>query len=276
MNRAREIRQADFAAEVQLSVVAPCFNEATGLREFHARVSAACAGFPDHEIVLVDDGSKDATWPVICALTKKDPHVRGIRLSRNFGHQAALTAGLMAAGGARILMIDADLQDPPELLPEMMKAMDAGADVVYGKRTSRRGESVFKRVTAAAFYRVISRLSEVDIPVDTGDFRLVDRRVLDALLSMPERYRFVRGMVAWIGFKQVPLEYVRNPRFAGTTNYTLARMIKFSMDAITGFSTVPHREPVLPTHAQAHQKRHREEDKSHRHQEDLVGPGNRV
>ncbi|MBX9746840.1 MAG: glycosyltransferase family 2 protein [Hyphomonadaceae bacterium] len=225
--------------DLQVSVVAPCFNEEDGLHEFHRRVSAACAGFPDHEIVLVDDGSKDSTWSVICALAESDPHVRGIKLSRNFGHQAALTAGLASARGARIMMIDADLQDPPELLGDMMKAMDAGADVVYGKRTRRQGESAFKRASAAAFYRVIGRLSEVDIPVDTGDFRLVDRRVLDALLSMPERYRFVRGMIAWIGFRQVPLEYVRDRRYAGTTNYTLARMIKFSMDAITGFSTIP-------------------------------------
>ena len=225
--------------DLMLSIVAPCFNEAEGIREFHRRVHAVCKHYASHEIILVDDGSKDETWREISALAHEDPRVRGLRLSRNFGHQAALTAGLSAARGARVLMIDADLQDPPELLPAMMTMMDEGVEVVYGKRTKRRGESLFKRTTAAAFYRIMSKLAEVDIPIDAGDFRLVDRRVLNALLAMPERYRFVRGMIAWIGFRQAPLEYVRESRHAGKTHYTLARMIKFSADAITGFSTVP-------------------------------------
>ncbi len=227
------------AAAPALSIVAPCFNEAMGVKEFHRRVSAAASGFGAYEMILVDDGSSDSTWAEISALCTNDPHVRGLRLSRNFGHQAALTAGLKAARGARTIMIDADLPDPPELLTAMMAEMDAGADVVFGRRKQRLGETAFKRISAAAFYRVVNRLAEVRIPVDTGDFRLVSRQVLDALLRMPERHRFVRGMVAWLGFRQVGVEYVRDPRYAGVTNYTLGRMVKFSMDAITGFSTVP-------------------------------------
>ena len=222
-----------------LSIVVPCFNEADGLEEFYRRASAAAEAFGAFEIVLVDDGSKDATWSVIKSLCAEDLAVQGIRLSRNFGHQAALTAGLQAARGERILMIDADLQDPPELLTKMMAELDEGADVAYGKRESRMGETAFKRLTAAVFYRALKRISEVQIPIDTGDFRLITRPVLNALLDMPERYRFIRGMVAWLGFNQVAVPYVRDARFAGETHYTLGRMVKFSIDAMTGFSTVP-------------------------------------
>jgi dolichol-phosphate mannosyltransferase len=228
---------------VRLSVVAPCYNEEAGLDELHRRVAAACAGVAPgaYEIVLVDDGSRDATWERMQALASRDPGVVAVRLSRNHGHQLALTAGLTICRGERVLIVDADLQDPPELLPEMMRVMDGGADVVYGQREARRGESAFKRATAGAFYRVLERLSDVPIPRDTGDFRLVSRRALDVLLAMPEQHRFVRGMVSWIGFRQVPLRYVRDPRLTGETKYPLRRMVRFAADAITSFSVRPLR-----------------------------------
>ena len=223
-----------------LSVVAPCFNEEGVLPEFVKRVGAVLDGVGGTaEIVLVDDGSRDGTWNEIGKAAAADPRVVGVRLMRNHGHQLALTAGLSVCRGSRILIIDADLQDPPELLPEMMALMDQGADVVYGQRRVREGESLFKRATAAAFYRVIGRLTDVEIPSDTGDFRLMTRRVLDILLAMPERHRFIRGMVAWIGGRQVPLQYDRKARAAGETKYPLTKMVRFAIDAITAFSVVP-------------------------------------
>jgi dolichol-phosphate mannosyltransferase len=169
-----------------------------------------------------------------------DPHVMSVNLSRNHGHQLALTAGLDLCRGETILIIDADLQDPPELLPAMLAAMrEDEADVVYGVRRSRAGETAFKRATAHGFYRLLSRATEVDIPVDAGDFRLMSRRALDALLAMPEQARFIRGMVAWIGFRQVPFAYDRAERFAGTTKYPLRKMVRFALDALTGFSSAP-------------------------------------
>jgi glycosyltransferase involved in cell wall biosynthesis len=226
-----------------VSVVAPCFNEEEGLREFWRRVTAACqaAAKEDYEIVLVDDGSKDKTWSVIEALSEADFRVIGVRLLRNHGHQLAATAGLSVARGDRVMLIDADLQDPPELLKPMMEAMDAGADVVYGKRITREGETWFKLLTAAAFYRLLHHLTTVPIPQDTGDFRLMRRRVVEVLLAMPERQRFIRGMVSWIGGRQTALPYERNARFAGTTKYPLRKMVRFAVDAITSFSTVPLR-----------------------------------
>ena len=230
-------------SEVTLSVVAPCFNEEETLHALYGRVREACedAVGDGFEIVLVDDGSTDATWPIITELASADPRVRGVKLSRNHGHQLALTAGLAEARGERILMIDADLQDPPELARDMMALMDQGADVVYGKRVSREGESGFKKLSAALFYRTIAWLSDVDIPVDTGDFRMVSRQVLDDFLQMKERHRFVRGMIAWVGHEQVALEYAREARYAGETKYPLRKMLKFAGDAITGFSIAPLR-----------------------------------
>ena len=227
---------------VEISIVVPCYNEEESLPELYRRVSAAAksVGRP-YELVLVDDGSADRTWEEIAARAKADPAVRGVKLARNHGHQLALTAGLAAAEGDRILMIDADLQDPPELLPDMLAMMDRGYDVVYGKRIRRAGESLFKKATASLFYRLINRLSDVPIPVDVGDFRLVNRRVLDTFLEMPERARFIRGMFAWIGFRQIGLEYEREARFAGETKYPLKAMLRFAGDALTGFSTAPLR-----------------------------------
>lgn len=227
-------------ARPALSVVAPCYNEEGVLPEFVKRVMAVLdSAGGTSELVMVDDGSRDRTWELMTAAAAADSRIVAVRLMRNHGHQLALTAGLTLCRGERVLIIDADLQDPPELLPDMMALMDQGADVVYGQRRHREGESLFKRATAAIFYRVIDRLTDVDIPTDTGDFRLMTRRVLDLLLAMPERHRFIRGMVAWIGGKQVPLVYDRKARAAGETKYPLARMIRFAVDAITAFSVVP-------------------------------------
>lgn len=226
-----------------LSVVSPCFNERESLPELYRRVSEVSrrvAG-DDFEIVLVDDGSSDGTRAIIAELCGKDPRVVGVLLSRNHGHQLALSAGLQVCRGSRVLVIDADLQDPPELLPQMMKLMDDGADVVYGKRVARAGETPFKKITAGVFYRLLDRLVEIKIPLDTGDFRLISRRALNELNRMPEQHRFIRGMVSWIGFKQVPLDYERESRFAGETKYPLKKMIRFAIDAISGFSIVPLR-----------------------------------
>jgi glycosyltransferase involved in cell wall biosynthesis len=225
-----------------LSIVIPCFNEEACLPVLHERVSAAAriAVGEDYEFVLVNDGSRDGSWPVMQRLAARDPHVVAINLSRNHGHQLALTAGLDLCSGERVLIIDADLQDPPELLPAMLATMrDGGADVVYGVRKSRSGETAFKRATAHGFYRLLSRATEVDIPLDAGDFRLMSRRALDVLLAMPEQARFIRGMVAWIGFKQVPFAYDREQRFAGDTKYPLKKMVRFALDALTGFSSAP-------------------------------------
>ncbi len=227
-------------SRLAISVVAPCFNEQEVLPEFLRRVGAVLdAAGGTSEVVLVDDGSRDRTWEIMTAAAAADPRVVAVRLMRNHGHQLALTAGLSICRGERIMIIDADLQDPPELLPDMMAVMDQGADVVYGQRRQRDGESLFKRATAAGFYRLINRLTDVDIPADAGDFRLVSRRVLDLLLAMPERHRFIRGMVAWIGGVQVPLVYDRHARAAGESKYPLSKMIRFAADAITAFSVVP-------------------------------------
>jgi glycosyltransferase involved in cell wall biosynthesis len=225
-----------------LSVAIPCYDESPGLLELHRRTSAACRlSTSDYEIVLVNDGSKDDTWDIIKAMAARDPHVVGVNLSRNHGHQLALTAGLSFCRGDRVLILDADLQDPPELLPDMMKLMDEGADVVYGQRRSRAGETRLKRATASYFYWMLDKLTEVPIPRDTGDFRLVSRRVIDVLQGMPESHRFIRGMISWIGFRQVPILYDRAERFAGQTKYPMRRMVTFAFDAITSFSVRPLR-----------------------------------
>jgi len=225
-----------------LSIVVPCFNEEACLRALYDRLtaSARAAVGSDYEIVLVNDGSRDRTWTMMRQLAAEDPHLLALNLSRNHGHQLALTAGLDLCAGEKILVIDADLQDPPELLAAMLETMcESDADVVYGVRKSRRGDTAFKRATAHGFYRLLSRATEVDIPLDTGDFRLMSRRALDALLAMPEQARFIRGMVAWIGFRQVPFAYDRDERFAGETKYPLKKMVRFALDALTGFSSAP-------------------------------------
>jgi len=225
-----------------LSIVVPCFNEEACLGVLHERLTSAAqsAVGDDYEIVLVNDGSRDTSWTIMRDLAANDPRVLAINLSRNHGHQLALTAGLDLCSGETILIIDADLQDPPELLPAMLETMRTEhADVVYGVRRSRAGETAFKRATAHGFYRLLSRATEVDIPLDAGDFRLMSRRALDALLAMPEQARFIRGMVAWIGFRQVPFAYDRAERLAGETKYPLRKMVRFAFDALTGFSSAP-------------------------------------
>lgn len=228
-----------------ISVVAPCFNEQQGLAEFVRRAHAACRIAADgrdsasFEIVLVNDGSRDGTWPLMLQLAEQYPELVCINLSRNHGHQLALTAGLHICRGQRILIIDADLQDPPELLKDMLARMDEGFDVVYGQRRQRTGETKMKLLTASIFYRLIDRLTDTPIPRDTGDFRLMSRRALDVFLSMPERHRFIRGMVSWIGFPQAALQYDRDPRFAGETKYPYRKMMRFALDAITAFSIRP-------------------------------------
>ena len=225
-----------------LSIVVPCFNEEACLGELHQRLSAAArsAVGSDYELVLVNDGSRDGSWAAMQQLAETDRNLVAINLSRNHGHQLALTAGLDLSRGDIVLIIDADLQDPPELLGPMLQAMrEQDADVVYGVRKSRAGETAFKRATAHGFYRLLSRATEVDIPLDAGDYRLMSRRALDALLAMPEQARFIRGMVAWIGFRQVPFAYDRHERFAGETKYPFSKMVRFAFDALTGFSSAP-------------------------------------
>ena len=223
-----------------LSVVVPCFNEEAVIEATHQRLGRVLDGIAlPSEIVYVDDGSSDATFSRLSAIQSRDARVRVVRLSRNFGHQFASTAGLQHASGDAVVLIDADLQDPPELISEMLAKWQEGFAVVYGTRTTRSGEGWFKRATAKSFYRLINRVSEVPIPLDTGDFRLMDRRVVDAVLAMPERDRFLRGMVAWAGFRQTPLPYAREPRTAGASKYPLRKMLHFAGDGILSFSLTP-------------------------------------
>ena len=231
------------SGNTDLSVVVPCFNEEEGLPEFHRRMASACkaADVATYEIIYVNDGSNDSSLKIMRQLQQQDHCVRIIDLAQNHGHQIALSAGLAHARGAYVLAIDADLQDPPELLPAMMQKIEEGADVVYAQRKIRKGESWFKRHTAAVFYRLLGRMGDTQIPVDTGDFRLMKRNIVDVLVRMPEAHRFVRGLVAWIGFTQVPIIYERSARFAGQTKYPFFKMLAFSLDAITAFATAPLR-----------------------------------
>jgi polyisoprenyl-phosphate glycosyltransferase len=234
----------DARASPRLSIVAPCYNEEASLEEFHQRMSAAAAAAvaSDYEFILLNDGSNDRTWSIMADLVRRDRRVVAVNLSRRHGHQLAITAGLFTCRGERILTIDADLQDPPELLGEMWRLMErTDADVVYGLRRERQGESMIKRGTAALFYRLMRRVGYADLPVDAGDFRLMTRRVLDILNSMPEQHRFIRGMVSWIGLRQVALAYDRAPRKAGASNYSLAKMMGLAFDALTSFSIMPLR-----------------------------------
>jgi glycosyltransferase involved in cell wall biosynthesis len=221
-----------------LSVVAPLYNEAATVTELHRRVCAALAGVP-FELILVDDGSTDGTAGALASLAQGDPRVKAVFLARNFGHQMALTAGLDHARGDAIVMMDADLQDPPEVIIEMLERWRQGSDVVYAVRAQRDGESWFKLTTAAWFYKVFDWLTNVDLARNSGDFRLLDRRALDALLSMRERNRFLRGMTVWVGYTQSAVPYHRDARYAGETKFTLTRMLGFSLDAISGYSHRP-------------------------------------
>lgn len=223
-----------------LSVVAPVYNERESLPEFVRRMTAVLKSLGEPwEIVLVDDGSSDGSSELIEDLARREPRIRPVIFSRNFGHQIAATAGLDYARGQATVIIDTDLQDPPELVPELVARWREGYQVVYAVRTERAGESWFKTVTASLFYRVVYRITDVHIPLDTGDFRLLDRRVVDALAGMRERHRFLRGMSAWVGYTQIGVPYKREARFAGETKYPVRKMARLALNAITSFSHFP-------------------------------------
>lgn len=223
-----------------ISIIVPVYNEDQVLLQTYRRLKAAIAGL-NAEILFVDDGSSDQSSTILQELAEHDSMTRVLVLSRNFGHQLAVTAGLQFSEGKAAIIIDADLQDPPELIPEFVQQWRAGFDVVYGIRESRAGESWFKKATARCFYRLLRGMSDVEIPLDVGDFRLLSRRVIDVLNSMPEHHRFIRGMAAWAGFKQIGIPYARAPRAAGSTKYPLRRMWRLSVDAVTGFTVAPLR-----------------------------------
>jgi len=223
-----------------LSIVVPVYNEEVVLDELYSRLTAVLNGQPfDYEVVLVNDGSTDQTLAKARELCRKDQRIKLLSFSRNFGHQIAVTAGIDKASGQVIVIIDADLQDPPEVIIDMVEKWKQGYQVVYGVRKQRQRERWFKRASAALFYRLLRRLTSVDIPVDTGDFRLLDRKVVTQLTQMREHHRFVRGMVSWVGFKQGQVEYIREGRFAGTSKYPFSKMLNFALDGIFSFSSIP-------------------------------------
>lgn len=228
-------------AQPTFSIIAPCFNEEDSLPELYRRISSVMKGIGESwELVLIDDGSGDRTAQVMQQLYQQDPdHVRAVLFARNFGHQIAVTAGMDHARGQAVILIDADLQDPPELISQMAQKWREGYEVVYAVRAEREGESWFKRTTASLFYRLVYRITDVEIPLDTGDFRLMDRRVVQAMQAMREHHRFIRGMVSWVGFRQIGLPYKREKRFAGETKYPLRKMLRFAWDGVTGFSSFP-------------------------------------
>jgi polyisoprenyl-phosphate glycosyltransferase len=224
-----------------LSVVSPIFNERDSVEELWRRLTPVLAPLGEYEIVFVDDGSTDGSWDLLRGIAARDERVRLLKLSRNFGHQIALTAGLDAARGDAVVLIDADLQDPPELIPELVARWQEGYDVVYAVRGRRDGESRVRLLAIAGFYRLFRRLAATDIPADTGDFRLLSRRAVDSLARMPERARYLRGMTSWIGFRQIGVTYRRDARFAGSSKYPLAKLIRLASDGIASFSVAPIR-----------------------------------
>ncbi len=223
-----------------ISIVTPAYRCSESLRELHKRVVSELEKLTDKfEIIMVNDGSPDNDWEVICEIAEKDKRVKGINLSRNFGHQIAVTAGMDMAEGDIIIIMDADLQDPPEVIAKMVEKYKEGFHVVYAVRKERKNETFFKKTTAKLFYRLLRKMSDVKIPVDTGDFRLISKEVNNVLKKMKENNRYIRGLVSWAGFPQTGIEYVREGRFAGTTQYTLRKLMKFSLDGLTSFSTKP-------------------------------------
>jgi len=229
----------------KISLIVPVYYEEEVLPIAYPRMKAAMekTGYA-YEIIFINDGSRDGTMKILRRIAAEDKLVKVLSFSRNFGHQLAVTAGMDEADGDALVIIDADLQDPPELIPDMVKMWEQGADIVYGKRKKREGETFFKKFTAACYYRLLTSMSAYPIPLDTGDFRLIGRNVADVFLKMREHSRFLRGMSAWMGFESVPIEYVRHERAAGKTKYTLKKMIKFALDGITGFSTKPLTMPL--------------------------------
>jgi polyisoprenyl-phosphate glycosyltransferase len=230
-------------SNVKLSVVIPCYNERDGLRELHRRVSVICRNLlcDAYEIILVNDGSSDDSISVMSEISSSDSNIIVLDLSRNHGHQLALSAGLSISKGDRVFVLDADLQDPPELLPQMMEKIDQGCDVVFGQRAKRSGETWFKKTTAHYFYRLLNKATDLAMPNDAGDFRLMTRRVVDILNNMPEHHRFIRGLVTWIGFRQEPVIYDRSARTTGESKYPLSKMVRLAIDAVTSFSIRPLR-----------------------------------
>ena len=222
----------------KISVVVPMYYEEEVAKECYTRLKGVLDKIENYsyEIIFVNDGSKDKTLEILKDIAKEDENSKIISFARNFGHQCAVTAGLRYVTGDAIVIIDADLQDPPELIPEMLKLWEDGNDVIYGKRKSREGESRFKLLTASMFYKTLNELSDVEIPKDTGDFRLVDRKVVDVINSLPEHNKFLRGLFSWVGFKQTPFEYQRKERYAGKTKYPLKKMLKLAQDGIFSFS----------------------------------------
>ncbi len=223
-----------------LSLIVPVYNEEEVLPESFRQMDAEMKkiGYP-YEIIYVNDGSRDSSMKILRGIAAQNPQVKVRSFSRNFGHQTAVTCGMDAAKGDALIIIDVDLQDPPEVIGRMVEAWEQGADIAYGKRLKRKGETIFKKVTAFAYYRVLKAMSASAIPLDTGDFRLIDRKVADVFLKMREHNRFLRGMSGWMGFEAVPVEYVRNERFAGKTKYTLKKMLRLATDGIVGFSDRP-------------------------------------
>jgi len=222
------------------SIIVPLYNEEEVIEECHKRLSEtmeSCGGL--YEIIFVNDGSRDRTMEIARDIAGADSHIKIISFSRNFGHQNAITAGMNRAAGKAVVVIDADLQDPPYVIPDMIAKWKEGYEVVYGKRVERKGETAFKKGSAKGFYRFMNMLSDVNIPADAGDFRLLDRKVIEALKTLPERNRYVRGLVSWVGFKQTAVEYVREGRFAGKTKYPLRKMLKFATDGVASFSYKP-------------------------------------
>ncbi|MBQ3132223.1 MAG: glycosyltransferase family 2 protein [Clostridia bacterium] len=224
----------------KLSLVVQVFNEQEVMPESFRRTKAAMEeiGYP-YEIIYIDDGSRDGTWEILSRIAAENPQVTALRFSRNFGHQLAVTAGMDAADGDAVIIMDADLQDPPEVIADMVKAWEQGADIAYGKRLKRHGETFMKKLTAWGYYRLLSAMSAYPIPLDTGDFRLLDKAVADKFRELREHNRFLRGMSAWMGYNAVPVEYVRHERAAGKTKYSLKKMLKLAADGIFGFSSKP-------------------------------------
>ena len=224
----------------RISVVVPIYNEEESLRECNNRLLNVLDNIQsDYEIIYVNDGSKDTSLTILKELAKNNEKIKVLSFSRNFGHQVAVSAGIEHSKGDCVVLIDGDLQDPPELISDMISKWNEGFDVVYGKRSKRNCETWFKKISAKMFYRTINQVSDIDIPKDTGDFRLMDRRVVDAFLKMPEKNRFIRGMVSWVGFNQVAIEYERDKRYAGITKYPIKKMINFAKDGIVSFSKKP-------------------------------------
>ena len=225
----------------KISVIVPMYYEEKVAEECYKRLTACLQKLIDYtyEIIIIDDGSKDKTLEILENIASKDDKVKVISFSRNFGHQAAVTAGLKHVSGDAIIIIDADLQDPPELIPQMIQLWEQGNEIIYAKRKKRKGESPFKLLSAKLFYQILNTLSDTEIPKDTGDFRLVDRKVVDTINNMPEHNKFLRGLFSWVGYKQIPFEYEREERFAGKTKYPLRKMLKLASDGIISFSTKP-------------------------------------